>query len=207
MQSELPVLYSFRRCPYAIRARMAIAQAGIVVQHREVLLRNKPQQMLEISAKGTVPVLQFPGGGVIDESLEIMLWALGRLDKDNWLDRYETGVGASLIAWNDSDFKHYLDRYKYAERYPDYPHHYYREQAEVFLAELESRLTVSRFLCGDRVVLADVAVFPFIRQFAAVDRPWFEESAYQALNNWLQYWLDSSLFKSVMIKHAPWETN
>ena len=186
---------------------MAIAQAGIVVEHREVLLRDKPRQMLEISAKGTVPVLQLLGGRVIDESLEIMLWALDCQDKDNWMDRYETGAGASLIARNDGEFKQYLDRYKYADRYPDYPQHYYREQAEIFLAELESRLTVSRFLCGDRVVLADVAVFPFIRQFAAVDRQWFEGSEYQALNYWLQYWLDSSLFKSVMVKHAPWEEN
>jgi glutathione S-transferase len=202
--TQLPVLYSFRRCPYAIRARLALAYAGIGVEHREVVLRNKPQHMLEISSKGTVPVLLLPDGKVIDESLEIMFWALQQQDTDYWLDAKIQLDMDVLVQSNDAEFKYYLDRYKYADRYPEFPQVFYRQKAELFLQELENRLRHSQFLCGEQILFADAAVFPFIRQFAAVDKQWFGASRYQALNTWLQQWLASELFVSVMKKYQPW---
>jgi glutathione S-transferase len=202
--TQLPVLYSFRRCPYAIRARLALAYAGIGVEHREVVLRNKPQHMLEISSKGTVPVLLLPDGKVIDESLEIMFWALQQQDTDYWLDAKIQLDMDVLVQSNDAEFKYYLDRYKYADRYPQFPQVFYRQKAELFLQELENRLRHSQFLCGEQILFADAAVFPFIRQFAAVDKQWFGASRYQALNTWLQQWLASELFVSVMKKYQPW---
>ena len=198
MTDNLPSLYSFRRCPYAIRARMAIIYSGIPVEIREVVLKNKPQHLLDISPKGTVPVLQLANGVVIEESLDIMRWALAQQDLGHWL---RVGVEADrLIQWNDGDFKQTLDRYKYADRYPDFSQAYYRQQAEVFLTELETQLTGSRYLCGNEFSLADVAIFPLIRQFAGVDSDWFRDSAYPALNRWLEAIVATDLFGRVMVK-------
>jgi glutathione S-transferase len=197
---SLPVLYSFRRCPYAIRARLAVAYAGIAVEIREIQLKNKPGQMLALSPKGTVPILQLPDGKVIDESLDIMHWALAQHDPDNWLDAGEDSE--RLIQWNDGDFKYYLDRYKYADRYPEFPPSYYRSQCEKFLAELESKLTQHPYLSGNHCGLLDVTIFPFIRQFAAVDSQWFQTSGYQQVNIWLNDWVTSDLFVSVMTKYT-----
>ena len=132
MKSPPPVLYSFRRCPYAMRARLAIASSGLTVELREVVLRNKPQQLLDISPKGTVPVLLFPNNKVIDESLDIMRWALSLRDPFDWLSNALSDDITQLIQWNDNEFKHYLDRYKYADRYPEKNEKYYREKAEFF---------------------------------------------------------------------------
>jgi glutathione S-transferase len=201
--SPLPILYSFRRCPYAIRARLAITYAEIPVEIREVQLKQKPEQMLAISPKGTVPILQLPDGKVIDESLDIMRWALAQNDPDNWL---ATGEDTErLIQWNDGEFKYYLDRYKYAERYPELPGSYYRSECEKFLAELESKLSQAKYLTGRYFSIADAAIFPFIRQFAAVDGLWFDSSGYQHLNEWLNRLLSSDLFKSVMVKYPAWK--
>jgi glutathione S-transferase len=200
MTSPLPILYSFRRCPYAIRARLAISYAGISVEIREVQLNHKPEEMLAISPKGTVPVLQLPNGEVIEESLDIMRWALAQNDPDNWLD---TGDDSErLIQWNDGDFKYCLDRYKYADRYPEFPESYYRSQAETFLAELENKLAQNPYLSGNRWSLLDAAISPFIRQFAAVDRLWFHSSDYRHLKNWLNGLLASDLFVAVMAKQS-----
>jgi len=196
MSIKLPILYSFRRCPYAIRARLALAYAGIAVEIREVALKNKPEQMLAISPKGTVPVLQLPDGRVLEESLDIMYWALAQHDPEHWL-AFDTEA-ETLIEWNDGDFKYSLDRYKYADRYPEFSQAYYRQQTEPFLIELESRLQHSPYLCGDYFSLADAAIFPFIRQFSNVDVDWFKSSPYRALNNWLDAALTTELFKSVM---------
>jgi glutathione S-transferase len=196
MTNNLPILYSFRRCPYAIRARMAIAYAGIPVEIREVELKNKPEHLLAISPKGTVPVLLLTDGAVIEESLEIMDWALAQHDPEHWL--LIRDEADRLIKWNDGDFKYYLDRYKYADRYPDFSKEYYRQQAEVFLTELETRLMNSRYLCGNNFSLADAAIFPFIRQFVSVDKDWFQTSAFRALNNWLEAILATELFGLVM---------
>ena len=158
--------------------------------------------MLAISPKGTVPVLQLPDGTVIDESLDIMRWALVQNDPDNWLNLVEDAD--KLIQWNDGDFKYYLDRYKYADRYPEFPLSYYRGQAEIFVAELESKLAQHPYLSGTHLGLLDTAIFPFIRQFASVDSQWFHASEYRQLNSWLNTWLTSDLFVTVMTKYPFW---
>ncbi|MEI8570660.1 glutathione S-transferase [Methylomonas sp. LW13] len=201
-----PILYSFRRCPYAMRARLAIAVSGVSVALREIELSNKPEAMLAISPKGTVPLLLLPDGRVIEQSLDIMLWALAQHDPQNWLNQAPEDT-QRLIDWNDGDFKYYLDRYKYADRYPEQTPADYRQQGEVFLAELETRLQRHKFLCGDNFSLADAATLPFIRQFAAVDNAWFENSPYPALQQWLNTFLRSNLFAAVMQKYPPWNVD
>jgi glutathione S-transferase len=202
---SLPVLYSYRRCPYAMRARMALSYAGISVDIREITLKQKPTHMLQVSPKGTVPVLVLADGQVIDQSLDIMLWALQQRDAQGWLasDAEQT---QQLIAENDGAFKQNLDRYKYAIRFPEQPVEDYRSAGERFLAKLELRLQQSDFLFGNAVSLADIAIFPFIRQFAAVDHGWFASTGYIKLKNWLQRLVASALFERVMAKY-PVYTN
>jgi glutathione S-transferase len=204
LKSALPILYSFRRCPYAIRARLAITYSGIPVEIREVQLKQKPEHMLAISPKGTVPVLQLSDGNVIDESLDIMHWALAQNDPEDWLDIDEDGE--KLIRWNDDDFKNYLDRYKYADRFPEFPPNYYREEGEKFIAELERNLNQNRFISGSRFSIADAAILPFVRQFAAVESIWFVSSAYRQVNCWLTELLNTDLFVSVMAKNPASKT-
>jgi len=158
---SIPILYSFRRCPYAIRARLAIKISGIKVELREILLKDKPKEMLEISPKGTVPVLLLPDDLVIDESREIMMWALTQNDPENWLESIDKSN--SLIDQNDNEFKPHLDHYKYADRFPEYSKENYREQTNAFLKQLDQRLNESRYLISDKISLADMAIFPFIR--------------------------------------------
>ena len=163
-----PILYSFRRCPYAIRARLALAVSGTRGELREVKLSAKPQAMLDASPKGTVPVLVLPGGTMLDESLDIMRWALANRDPEGWLTRDD----AALIAMNDGPFKHDLDRFKYPERYGADPRAH-SESGLAFLRELDGRLAAAGQLCGPVRGLTDAAIMPFVRQFAAVDREWF----------------------------------
>lgn len=194
-----PILYSFRRCPYAIRARLALAVSGIAVEHREVKLRDKPAAMLAASLKGTVPVLVLPDGAVIDESLDIMRWALVRNDPEDWL----SGDEPSLIATNDGAFKHHLDRYKYPDRYPaDGVDH--RAAALAILHGLEARLGEHAYLSGARFGLTDAAILPFVRQFAAVDREWFDVQDLARVQGWLEAGLGSALFARVMVVREPW---
>ena len=190
------VLYSFRRCPYAMRARMALHYSGVPLSIVEVSLKAKPEQMLAASPKGTVPVLVCADGSVIEQSLDIMHWALARHDPDNWL---QPGC-AALIEENDTRFKVLLDRYKYAIRYPEHPMEYYRAQGAEFLQRLEDVLARSAYVAGPALSLADVALAPFVRQFAHVDRDWFEQAPYPRLNAWLEQFLASELFSSVMKK-------
>ena len=192
-----PVLYTFRRCPYAIRARLAIAVSAVGVEMHEVDLRNKPPSMLACSPKGTVPVLLMADGGVIDESLEIMRWALTIRDPRGWLDT-DSAAAHALIAHNDGAFKRDLDRYKYAGRFPQHPAAQYRAQAEAFLNDLESRLGHHAGLVSDQIGFADVAILPFVRQFAHVDKSWFYAAPYPHLIKWLDRQLASDLFTSVM---------
>ena len=160
--------------------------------------------MLDISPKATVPVLQLVDGTILDESLDIMLWALQQDESPSWLDeQYQADID-SLVSYNDDKFKFFLDRYKYADRYPEFSSVYYRQQAEVFIVELEYRLSQSVYLCAGHMTLADAAIFPFIRQFSMVDQQWFASSAYRALQSWLQQWLESPLFLCVMEKYQPW---
>lgn len=202
----LPVLYSFRRCPYAMRTRLALYASGAAVELREVSLRDKPASMLAASPKGSVPVLVLPDGQVIDESWDIMLWALHRRDPDGWLGKNDSHLDPAirLIHENDTAFKYQLDRYKYPDRYPEFPQSHYRSEAEVFLLKLESQLDASRYLLGDACSVADVALFPFIRQFAGVDKDWFAQSHYPAMRRWLKEFLDSSAFTAVMEKYSIW---
>lgn len=195
----LPILYSYRRCPYAMRARMALWAANVQLEVREVSLRDKPAHLLQISPKGTVPVLQLPEGTVLEQSLDIMQWALAQHDPQGWLNAGRDTV-SRLIAINDGDFKKALDRYKYPERYPEQAQLVYRQQGERFLLLLETALQQHRFLLGDAASLADIAIFPFIRQFAAVDAEWFAGSVYVQLRVWLDGWLESVLFAEVMQK-------
>lgn len=200
----LPILYSFRRCPYAIRARMALKYAGVQVELREIILREKPPQMLAVSSKGTVPVLVLPDGSVLDESYDVMRWALNHHDPDHWCEAALAAEANALIDQNDHSFKAHLDRYKYADRYPEHPMEYYRSQGEVFLTGLEKRLTAGEYLFGNSISIADVAIFPFIRQFAFVDKDWFDCVPYPNLQRWLANFLESDTFLSVMEKHAIW---
>jgi glutathione S-transferase len=195
----LPILYSYRRCPYAMRARMAIWAANIQLEVREVSLREKPAHLLQISPKGTVPVLLLEDGTVLEQSLDIMQWALARHDPQGWLNADRDAVN-HLIGINDGDFKKALDCYKYPERYPEQTQLYYRQQGEQFLQRLETALQQHAYLLGDSASMADVAIFPFIRQFAAVDAERFAQSRYPALRAWLQGWLESALFTEIMQK-------
>lgn len=195
----LPILYSYRRCPYAMRARMALWAAQVQLEVREVSLRDKPAHLLQISPKGTVPVLQLPDGPVLEQSLDIMQWALAQHDPQGWLHADREAVN-HFISINDGDFKKALDRYKYPERYPEQPQVFYRQQGEQFLQLLEAALQQHRFVLGESASMADVAIFSFIRQFAAVDAEWFAGSAYPQLRAWLNGWLESALFVQIMRK-------
>ncbi|KTB65860.1 MULTISPECIES: glutathione S-transferase [Pseudomonas] len=192
------LLYSFRRCPYAMRARLALRYSGVPVHIIEVSLKAKPAEMLALSPKGTVPVLCV-NGRVIEESLEIMQWALAQHDPDDWLLQGDPRVQA-LIAENDQVFKHHLNRYKYAERYPEQPMEHYRAEGEVFLQKLEGLLAGNDYLLAEHLSLADAALAPFVRQFAHVDREWFAQTPYKRLQHWLQRFLESPLFVAVMAK-------
>ena len=206
MTSALPVLYSFRRCPYAIRARSALAVSGVGYELREVSLKNKPAEMLAASPKATVPVLVLPGGQVIDESLDIMRWALTKNDPDGWLSPALDDMLA-LIADNDGKFKHALDRYKYPNRYPlesDSDEKAFalaqRLEAASWLQTVESRLSQG-WLRGAQLSLADMAILPFVRQFAHTDATWFAAQPWPQLQAWLANFEASAMFKNVMAKH------
>lgn len=194
-----PVLYSFRRCPYAMRARLAIAVASTGCVLREVKLSAKPEAMLAASPKGTVPVLVLPDGEVIDESLDIMRWALAKQDPEHWLE----GDDPELIDRNDGPFKHDLDRYKYPERYGVEPLKH-RALGMEFLQELDCRLGRTGQLCGPVRSMADAAIMPFVRQFAAADQTWFSSQPLPHLKNWLADHISSELFSLIMLRFAPW---
>ena len=194
-----PILYSFRRCPYAMRARLALAVSETQVELREVRLQEKPAEMLAVSSKGTVPVLVLPGGQVIDESLGIMRWALAINDPEDWLERDDVG----LISANDGPFKDHLDRYKYPQRYAVDPLPY-RALGLAFLREIDVLIAAGDQLGGGARGLNDAAIVPFVRQFAAVDPGWFDTQALPHLRAWLDDYLGSDLFRSIMLREpAP----
>jgi len=204
--SPSPILYSFRRCPYAMRARMALHSAQVRLEHREVLLKNKPPSMLAASAKGTVPVLVLEDGSVIDESWDVIQWALKQNDPENWLGRNQCYLAPAqqLVEECDGEFKQALDRYKYADRHPLDPE-FYRDQGMPFLSKLNDILKNQSHLLDQRCTVADIAVMPFVRQFAHVDLSWFTHCGINHLNTWLQTLLQSDLFAEIMQKHALWE--
>lgn len=209
-QSALPVLYSFRRCPYAIRARLAVRSSGTAVALREIVLRQKPPEFLEASPSATVPTLVCSGAPVIDESLDIMLWALGRNgDPEHWLEP-EKGTheaGLALVAANDGPFKTHLDRYKYHVRHADCDPLEERALASVHLRAWDTHLSDSPWLLGSRASLADMAILPFVRQFANVDRDWFDHQDWPGLLRWLVTFENSERFAAVMHKYPPWTSD
>ena len=206
MRIAAPILYSFRRCPYAMRARMALQASQIKIEHREVLLRDKPGAMLAASPKGTVPVLVTHDGTVFEQSLDIMHWALQRNDPQAWLTAQSgrSDAMAGLIADNDGPFKADLDRYKYADRHPEDKPEYHRDRALGFLARLDTMLASEGQLYGSRISLADIAIFPFVRQFANTDRDWFDALPLPALQRWLADHIGSELFEIIMVRHETW---
>lgn len=187
-----------------MRARMAVYKAGIDHEHREVVLREKPDHMLEISPKGTIPVLQLPDGTVLEESLDIMHYALAENDPDNWL-KPDPDTREALITENDGNFKRNLDRYKYPDRYPDEDTSHARNNGVLFLEKLNQYLSQNRYLLADHISMADIAIFPFIRQFAHIDREWFDTLDLKPLQNWLENHKQSALFTSIMPKYDKWD--
>ena len=189
-----------------MRARLALWRTGVTCELREVVLKDKPPSLLSYSPKATVPVLVLSDGTVIDESLDVMLWALERGDPDGWLTP-STGTLEEMIALvtvNDDEFKGHLDRYKYPDRFEDVDPLFHRAEAERFLADLDARLGQQGWLFGAQPALADWAIGPFIRQFANTNRGWFDETAYDALKAWLERFLASPLLQSVMLKYPQW---
>lgn len=196
-----PILYSFRRCPYAMRARLAIAASGQRVELREIVLRDKAPEFLATSSSATVPCLK-DGELIIDESLDVMNWALGKSDPESWLDM--PAEGDDLIAEADGPFKQALDRTKYATRYPDADPEQQRAKAHDFLHRLNARIT-QPFLYGDTPSLADMAILPFVRQFAFIDKARFDTEDWPNLSRWLEAFLASDRFQSIMTKYVKWE--
>ena len=199
--TQLPILYSFRRCPYAMRARLAVAYAGIACELREVLLRDKAPAFLEASPSATVPCL-VDGEDILDESLDIMIWALGQNDPEGWLDMPDKGH--ELIRVADGEFKTALDRYKYASRHAEAPE-IARAKGARFLVQLNEMLAGNEYLFGDHPSLADMAILPFVRQFAHVDLDWFEAEPWPDLARWLADFKASGQFRGIMEKYPKWQ--
>jgi len=204
------VLWSFRRCPYAMRGRMGLKASGLTYEHREIILRDKPQDMLNASSKGTVPVFIKEDGDVIEESLDLLKWALTQNDPQGWLN-CDLDEANNLITVNDTDFKHHLDRYKYASRYNDGAKRgdvdmNHRLEAEKHIQNLEGKLEDGPYLLGQKQSLADIAIFPFMRQFANVEPDWWAQAPYPKTREWLSRHVESELFKSIMTKYPLWST-
>lgn len=190
-----------------MRARLALLASGIRCEIREIVLRNKPAAMLAASPKGTVPVLVTDAGEVLAESLDIMLWALHQHDPQGWLTPQHGTLDEmlTLIAASDGGFKRDLDRYKYPERYPDVDALLHRQSGAVFLMQLEQRLEASHYLFGADPALADMAIAPFVRQFAHTDKAWFAEQGWPQLHRWLDALLNTQSYETVMTRYAPWQ--
>ena len=211
-----PILYSFRRCPYAIRARIALHYSGVQCELREVVLKSKPPALLAASAKGTVPVMLLNYESavstktsstetrLIEESIEIVEWALTQSDPNGWL---AYPVNHELIESCDDDFKYWLDRYKYADRFTENTEKYYFDRACEFLSTLESFLRNTTYLKSPTISVLDIAIFPFVRQFAFVDKNKFDALPFSNLQSWLERLLVSDLFLSVMEKYPMWVEN
>jgi len=205
LKNNLPILYSFRRCPYAMRARMAIHISNQKCEIREVLLRDKPPSMLEYSSKGTVPVLVLQSGEVIDESLDVIDWALNLNDPNNWLRSKENEETKKLIEINDGEFKHHLDRYKYSKRYDNEDPEFHKKKCLKFIESVNNELSNSKYIFDDNISYADIVLLPFMRQFRIADMEWFDSLPYDNLKKWLSSFLESSLLNSIMKKHDLWK--
>jgi len=206
MTDLIPILYSFRRCPYAMRARLAIRASGVRVELREIVLRDKAPEFLEVSPSATVPCLVDDDGSVLDESLDIMIWALQRNDPQRWLlpDNATLADMLSLIAEIDGPFKRHLDRYKYDTRYKDADRGSEQAAAAAYVHRLDKMLNRGSWLYGGRASLADYAILPFIRQFANADRAWFDGQDWPHTKAWLEAFEGSGEFAAIMPKYAKW---
>lgn len=204
-----PVLYSFRRCPYCMRAHMALKYSGLKVELREVDLKDMPAETLQISPKATVPILLLSDGTIIDESWDIVKWAVTQNDSDNWLGQSSEHLldAEILVESNDFSFKNDLDHYKYAERFPEHSEKYYRKKCEEFIEELEEMLAEKNYLLANHLSLADIAIFPFVRQFSLVNKNWFEHSPYVNVKPWLAKLINTELFQHVFQKHEIWQAS
>lgn len=200
-----PILYSFRRCPYAIRARYTLSLLNIKVEIREVVLRNKPEALLRLGGRSSVPQMICEQGVRYPESMDIIRWAMARKQNANIYSKPQEREIAAWLFQTDHRFKFWLDKYKYADRHPDFSQEYYRSQGERFLRRLESKLSKQAFLLGDEMSMADVLVFPFIRQFRGVDNTWFDQSQYTSVKLWLNQIIEDKTFEKVMIKLPPWQ--
>ena len=200
------ILYSFRRCPYAMRARLALRASGVAYEHREIALKSKPPQMLVASPKGTVPVLCLASGEVLEQSLDIMRWALHQHDPWGWLPTTAEAISETnaWISGNDGEFKIHLDKYKYPQRFGLSDGLSDRERAKLWLLRVDEHLAHHSFLSGSRWGLADACVAPFVRQFARTDRAWFDGQAWSALAQWLIAFENSEDFVQVMRKYPLW---
>ncbi|MDB4044092.1 glutathione S-transferase [Emcibacteraceae bacterium] len=200
--NEFPILYSFRRCPYAMRARLVLLSCQIKCELREVVLRNKPQQMVNISPKATVPVLELVDGVIIDESCDIIIWAVKKNDPNQWQPHLKQME--ELVKINDNQFKIHLDKYKYSSQNPELSKDVHRENCNFYLKLINEKLKGFNFLSADKQTVTDLSIFPFIRQFAFVDKDYFDKLPYPHLQKWLQYHLQSELFQNIMTKYDPW---
>lgn len=199
--TQHPILWSFRRCPYAMRARLALKNAGITVELREIVLRNKPEAFLQTSPTATVPALRLHDR-VLDESLEVMIWAVGQSDPNHLLDMPDDGW--ALIDRCDGPFKSALDHTKYEVRFPELDAKVERAKAAEFLTVLDQQLQGRANLFGERASIADLAILPFVRQFANIDRDWFDAQPWPDLIAWLNRFTDSDAFAQIMPKYALW---
>ena len=207
MDEVLPVLYSFRRCPYAMRARLGLKASQKSVELREVVLRDKPEEMILASPKATVPVLVLPDGTIIDESIDVMHWALSTGDPERLKDWSAEVLDEmqALVEENDGLFKSALDRYKYPNRYNEFGRFEQRDAGAGFIWKLNELLGEKEYLFGERFSYADAAILPFVRQFAHVDRDWFWSMEWQNVIRWLDQFLESNRFKDIMQKYPQWK--
>lgn len=207
---SLPILYSLRQCPYAMRARIGLLQAKQPVILRDIVMKNIPSEMLAASPKGEVPILVFEDSSVIDESLDIMIWALKQSDPSNLLFNHQANTYQdilNLINRNDNEFVDALKKYKAAARYHDSEEINCRQQCEPFISYLEQRLTKHDYIFGDTASLADYAILPFIRQFSRVDRKWYLQAPYSNLQRWLERHYQNPIFSKAMTKYPQWLEN
>ncbi len=206
---RVPVLYSFRRCPYCMRAHMALKQSGIEVELREVKLSEMPAEVLAITPDATVPVLVLTDGSVYTESWDIVKWSLLQNDPEQWSGSTNDYLldAEMLIETNDFSFKNDLDHYKYADRFPEHGEEHYRKACEEFILELEDMLTENRYLLADQLSLADIGVFPFVRQFSMVNKDWFDNAPYPYVQNWLDTLINTELFQHVFKKRKIWNAD
>ena len=206
---KYPILYTFRRCPYAMRARFAIRSSKIIVEIREIKLQEKPFEFLKLSPKGTVPVLITNSGVVLEESLDIIYWALNKNDPHKWLakGKLENQEIKKILYDLENKFKPNLDKYKYSSRFPDIDQYLYRDKNLYFLKKLNSYLENNNSLNCEYLTLLDYAIFPFVRQFRNVDQEWFEKLNFIFLDKWINQIIDSQDFSSIMKKFKKWEPN